>query len=205
MLLRLAEFRLASNWLPQIASISCVFAKTDRYIPILHRKSTLLVAKHVKYISVNKSYKNSCIFTFFWVRNNSILDLRTTFPRLMSLLFSPLRRAFIDSAFTLIGSYLLQCFSKLKPSAVHGRNLRGRLWENVHWPQFFSDYVGKNICHQVAEVTWANRILKKIKYQTSYSQSAFNRRFNNSQSTNHSTISLYSVNMKIALCYSLSL
>lgn len=80
MLLILAEFRLTSNWLPQIAYISCVFAKTHRYIPILHRKSTLLVAKHVKYISVNKSYKNSCIFTFFWVRNNSILDLQTTFP-----------------------------------------------------------------------------------------------------------------------------
>lgn len=115
----------------------------------------------------------------------------------MSLLFSHLRLAFIDSAFTLIGSYLLQCFSKLKPSPVHGRNLRARQWENVHWPQFVSDGIGKKHCHQVAEVTSAS---KRKKNKTSYSQQTFNRkRFNYSQSTNHSTIFLYSVNMRISI------
>lgn len=119
----------------------------------------------------------------------------------MSLLFSPLRLACIDSVFTLIGSYLLQCFSKLKPSAVHGRNLRARLWENVHWPQFVSDYIGKNIVIRLQK--WPQ--LAGDKNQTSYSQQAFNRnRFNYSQSTNHSTIILYSVNRRITLCFSLS-
>lgn len=112
----------------------------------------------------------------------------------MPLLFSHLRLAFIDSAFTLIGSYLLQCFSKLKPSPVHGRNLRARQWENVHWPQFVSDGIGKNIVIRLQK--WPQLSRDK----TSYSQQAFKRRrFNYSQNTNHSTIFLYSVNMRISI------
>lgn len=116
----------------------------------------------------------------------------------MSLLFSHLRLAFIDSAFTLIGSYLLQCFSKLKPSPVHGRNLRARQWENVHWPQFFSDGIGKNIVIRLQK--WPQ--LARDKNKTSYSQWTFNRkRFNYSQGTNHSTIFLCSVNMRISIIF----
>lgn len=114
----------------------------------------------------------------------------------MSLLFSHLRLVFIDSAFTLIGSYLLQCFSKLKPSPVHGRNLRAGQWENVHWPQFVSDGIGKNIVIRLQK--WPQ--LARDKNKTSYTQQAFNRRrFSYSQSTNHSTIFLYSVNMRISI------
>lgn len=137
----------------------CVFAWTHKYTSLQRRKSILVV--NLKYISVNKSYNNIGSFSFssqyrtivFWI-------CKQFFPWLMSLLFSPLRWAFIDFAFTLIGSYLLQCFSKLKPSAVHGRNLWARLWENVHWPQFVSDYTGKKHCQQVAEMTSANDIKK---------------------------------------------
>lgn len=160
-----------------------------------HRKF-ILVVKHLKYISVNKSYNNTGTFSFFsGYRAIGFWICKQLFPWLMSLLFSPLRWAFIDFTFTLIGSYLLQCFSKLKPSAVHGRNLWARLWENVHWPQFVSDYTGKK-CQQVAEMTSAN----DIKDQTSSFHPAFNRsRFNYSQNTNYSTISLYSVRMKLGL------